>query len=183
VGSTKPVPSDVRTIFATNRDLEADVKAGRFREDLYYRINVVPIRVPPLRERREDIPLLVDAFIEQLCALHHKAPKRFTEKAMEQILTYAWPGNIRELKNTVERVVVTCPRDEVDATDLPTRVREATTGPGVLTVELGRSIADVEKDLIQETLRHLTSNRKEAAAILGISVRSLHYKLKKLNLS
>lgn len=182
VGSTKAVAADVRTIFVTNRDLEREVAEGRFREDLYYRINVVPIRLPPLRERVEDIPLLVDVFFDNLCALHHKPRKELTPEAMDRVLAYSWPGNVRELKNAVERVVVTCADQKVDVDHLPSRIRDAQNETDTIMVELGSSLADVERALIEKTLAHVTANRKEAAAMLGISVRALQYKIKAYNL-
>lgn len=182
VGSTKAVAADVRTIFVTNRDLEREVAEGRFREDLYYRINVVPIRLPPLRERVEDIPLLADVFFDNLCALHHKPRKELTPEAMDRVLAYSWPGNVRELKNAVERVVVTCADQKVDVDHLPSRIRDAQNEADTIMVELGSSLADVERALIEKTLAHVTANRKEAAAMLGISVRALQYKIKAYNL-
>lgn len=182
VGSTKAVAADVRTIFVTNRDLEREVAEGRFREDLYYRINVVPIRLPPLRERVEDIPLLIDVFFDNLCVLHHKARKELTPDAMDRVLAYLWPGNVRELKNTIERIVVTCADQKVDVDHLPSRIRDAQNETDTITVELGSSLAEVERALIEKTLAHVTANRKEAAALLGISVRALQYKIKAYNL-
>ncbi len=182
VGSTKAVTADVRTIFVTNRDLEQEVAKGQFREDLYYRINVVPIRLPPLRERVEDIPLLIDVFFEHLCVLHQKPRKELTPDAMDRVLAYLWPGNVRELKNTIERIVVTCADQKVDVDHLPSRVRDARDAPDILMVKLGSSLAEVERALIEETLAQVTANRKEAAALLGISVRALQYKIKAYNL-
>lgn len=182
VGSTQSIKMDVRTIFATNRNLEEEVAAGRFREDLYYRLNVVPIRLPPLKERHEDIPLLVETFLDQLCALHHKARKRLDADAMQQILSYEWPGNVRELKNTIERLVVTCPDDEVKRAQLPSRVRAAKEEPKSLLLKAGMSLEDAERILIADTLHNVTSNRKEAAELLGISLRALQYKINKYNL-
>ena len=182
VGSTKAVAADVRTIFVTNRDLEREVAEGRFREDLYYRINVVPIRLPPLRERVEDIPLLIDVFFDNLCALHHKPRKALTPDAMDRVLAYFWPGNVRELKNAIERIVVTCADQKVDVDHLPSRIRDAQNATDTITVELGSSLEDAERALIEKTLAHVTANRKEAAALLGISVRALQYKIKAYNL-
>ena len=182
VGSTKAVAADVRTIFVTNRDLEREVAEGRFREDLYYRINVVPIRLPPLRERVEDIPLLVDVFFDNLCALHHKPRLELTPDAMDRVLAYLWPGNVRELKNAIERIVVTCADQKVDVDHLPSRIRDAQNATDTIMVELGSSLEDVERALIEKTLAHVTANRKEAAALLGISVRALQYKIKAYNL-
>ena len=182
VGTAEQVATDVRMIFATNRELEAEVQAGRFREDLYYRINVVLIRVPGLRDRREDIPLLVETFLDQLCSLHHKDRKRLEPDAMQLMLAYAWPGNVRELKNVIERIVVTCPDREVGPKRLPSLVRQATAAPEELMVPAGSSLEDLERILIQNTLAHITSNRKEASAILGISIRTLQYKIKKYDL-
>ena len=180
VGSTQMVSLDARIIFATNRDLEKEVANGRFREDLYYRINVVPIRIPPLRERREDLPYLIETFLDQLCALHHKSRKHLTEDATGQMLDYGWPGNVRELKNAIERIVVTSKDREVSAEALPSRVRAARPVEDVLTVQRGSSIEALETQMILDTLENVTSNRREAAEILGISVRSLQYKLKKM---
>lgn len=182
VGSMEAVKSDVRMIFATNRDLETEVRERRFREDLYYRINVVPIRLPLLRDRKEDIPFLIETFMDQLCSLHHKQRKHLTPDAVQMILDYTWPGNVRELKNVVERIVVTCPDREVGPARLPLQVREAGPEPGEFTVPLRSSIAQMERALIEKTLAQVTSNRKEAAAILGISVRTLQYKLRKYKL-
>lgn len=182
VGSTKALDADVRTIFVTNRDLEREVAEGRFREDLYYRINVVPIRLPPLRDRVEDIPLLIDVFFDNLCVLHHKPRKELTPDAMDRVLAYSWPGNVRELKNAIERIVVTCADQKVDVDHLPSRVRDVQNATDTIMVELGSSLEDVERALIEKTLAHVTANRKKAAALLGISVRALQYKIKAYNL-
>ena len=178
VGEMKPLKANVRTIFATNQDLDTLVRQGRFREDLYYRINVVPIKLPLLKNRREDIPLLVDAFLAQLCPLHGKPRKRLTAGGMKSILNYDWPGNVRELRNVIEQIVVTCEDREVGQKRLPARVRESSPKPQRLAMEIGGSIQDAERALIEHTLKQVTSNRKKAAAILGISVRTLQYKLK-----
>ncbi|MDP6775342.1 MAG: sigma-54 dependent transcriptional regulator [Candidatus Latescibacteria bacterium] len=183
VGSNEARQADVRIIFATNRDLELEVREGRFREDLYYRINVVPIRVPRLSERREDIPLLTEVFFEELCGLHHKPLKHLTSDGLDLILEYPWPGNVRELKNVVERIVVTCGELEVGPDHLPSRIRRSGEVPKDFLVPLGSSIEEVERALIERTLSEVTSMRKEAAAMLGISVRALQYKIKRYGLT
>ena len=183
VGSNEAKKADVRIIFATNRDLDLEVREGRFREDLYYRINVVPIRVPLLSERREDIPLLAETFFDELCALHQKSLKHLTSDALDLVLEYAWPGNVRELKNVVERIVVTCRELEVEPAHLPSRIRHSGDLPKEFLVPLGSSIEEVERALIEGTLSEVTSNRKGAAAMLGISVRTLQYKIKKYGLT
>ncbi|MCZ6632989.1 MAG: sigma-54 dependent transcriptional regulator [bacterium] len=180
VGSTKLVEAEVRTIFATNRDLEKEVAVGRFREDLYYRINVVPIQLPNLRDREEDIPLLVETFLDQFCSLHRKPRKDLTPEATQMVLKYAWPGNVRELKNMIEQLVVTCSDLEIGPDRLPNRLQEAKSEG--FSVRLGTSIEAMERELIAQTLHQITANRKEAAAILGISVRALQYKLKRYDL-
>jgi DNA-binding NtrC family response regulator len=183
VGSNSPEKSNVRLIFATNRNLEEEVNAGSFREDLYYRINVVPIRLPFLRDRKEDIPLLVETFLDQLCLLHRKERKHLVPDAMQLILNYPWPGNVRELKNVVERIVVTCPDTEVGPGRLPTRIRAVELEPEGITVPPQASLAEMEKQLIVQTLRDRAISRKQAAGILGISLRTLQYKIKKYGLS
>lgn len=182
VGSNDSRKADVRIIFATNRNLDLEVREGRFREDLFYRINVVPIRLPQLKDRKEDIPLLVETIMDELCTIHQKARKQFTPEAMRTILDYVWPGNVRELKNTVERIVVTCPETRVGPERLPAAIRATEPVQKDLAIPLKSSIAEVERLLIENTLVHVTSNRKEAARILGISVRALHYKIKKYSL-
>ena len=182
VGSNDSRKADVRIIFATNRNLDLEVREGRFREDLFYRINVVPIRLPQLKDRKEDIPLLVETIMDELCTIHQKDRKQFTPEAMRTILDYAWPGNVRELKNTVERIVVTCPETRVGPERLPAAIRSTEPVQKDLAIPLKSSIAEVERLLIENTLVHVTSNRKEAARILGISVRALHYKIKKYSL-
>lgn len=182
VGSNDMRKADARIIFATNRNLDLEVREGRFREDLFYRINVVPIRLPQLKDRKEDIPLLVETFVDELCKIHQKSRKRFTPDAMRMILNYAWPGNVRELKNAVERIVVTCPETRIGPERLPTDIRATTPVQKDLVIPSNSSIEDMERLLIENTLAHVTSNRKEAARILGISVRALHYKIKKYSL-
>jgi len=182
LGDTQVHIPDVRIIAATNRDLEAAVAAGAFREDLYYRLNVVPVDVPPLRERREDIPVLVETFFEDSCRAYDQPRMRPTPEALEVLGSYAWPGNVRELRNVVQRLVVTAPGRTIQPEHLWEVLGEFTPAetdePGDFRVALGSSLQEVETELIRQTLQRVTSNRRQAAELLGISVRTLQYKMK-----
>ena len=178
VGTSKLHRSDVRFIAATNRDLETDVAQGHFREDLYYRFNVVPIDIPPLRPRLEDIPVLVEIFLEESCRAHGQGLKRVAPESMEHFIKHSWPGNVRELRNLIQRLVVTCPSKTIRPEHLPGILATTDDGCGQFSVKLGTSVKEAEAELIRQTLHRVTSNRRRAASILGISLRSLQYKLK-----
>ena len=178
VGTSKLHRSDVRFIAATNRDLETDVAQGHFREDLYYRFNVVPIDIPPLRQRLEDIPVLVEIFLEESCRAHGQGLKRVAPESMEHFIKHSWPGNVRELRNLIQRLVVTCPSKTIRPEHLPGILATTDDGCGQFSVKLGTSVKEAEAELIRQTLHRVTSNRRRAASILGISLRSLQYKLK-----
>lgn len=178
VGGTELIHVDVRVVAATNKNLEEAVAAGKFREDLFYRLHVVPIKIPPLRERSEDIPLLIDGFIVRFCAKHKRRPKRLTPEAMRLCQRFPWPGNVRQLRNVVEHLVVTTPGALIGPQELPDNLREQAVASPEFSIRPGMTIAEAEKLLIQQTLRHVTSNRAEAARVLGISRRALQYKLK-----
>ena len=175
--------ADVRIIAATNRDLEDAVATGRFREDLYYRLNVIPIDIPPLRQRREDIPVLVEMCLDETCRAQNKPPKKISPEAMEGLIAYNWPGNVRQLRNLLQRLVVTTPATVILPEHLPGPLGELADSPGQFSMTLGSSLQEVEAELIRQTLQRLTGNRREAAAILGISVRSLQYKIKRYNIT
>ncbi len=179
LGGIRPITVDVRFIAATNKDLEAAVKAGAFREDLFYRLAVVPIVLPPLRERTEDIPLLATAFLRELCARYGRAEKSFAAAALQALREYAWPGNVREVRNLVERLVVTIPDRVIRPAHLPSTVLTGERPEQSLTIPLGIPLHAVEEQIIRRTLGMLTSNRERAAKILGISPRALHYKLRR----
>jgi len=159
------------------------VQAERFRQDLYYRLAVVPIHLPSLRERREDIPLLVDAFLKEFAGAGGKAPKRFSREAMEALSHYHWPGNIRELRNVIERLTVTVHASTISAEHLPEELTEGQDGQNgqgstrQIFIRLGTPLRKVEEIVIRRTLEELTDHRQKAASILGISPRALHYKL------
>jgi transcriptional regulator with PAS, ATPase and Fis domain len=172
----------VRIIAATNKKLQDAVAKGRFREDLFYRLQIVPIMMPPLRERAEDIPLLVERFFEQFTAKHKRRRKRLSTEAMQLCQRFAWPGNVRQLRNMVERLVLTCPNATVEIADLPDFIRQHDQTSVTFTVRPGTSLAEVEKLLIRQTLTHVASNREKAAKALGLSRRALQYKLKRYGL-
>ncbi|HRG99231.1 MAG TPA: sigma-54 dependent transcriptional regulator [Polyangiaceae bacterium] len=174
----EPTKADVRVVAATNRDLTAEVQAGRFREDLFYRLNVIAVTAPPLRARREDIPLLVDHFLLMYCAKNGKAKPSITRGAMEALLDYPWPGNVRELENVIERAVVLSRSDTISEDDLPDNLAE-TKAPLARTLEfpIGTPLSEIEHRVIRETLRHAKGDKSVAAQLLGISTRTIYRKL------
>ncbi len=185
LGGARTVKVDIRVIAATNRDLEREVKEGRFREDLYYRLNVVPIVLPPLRERREDIPLLADHFLALFREKNGKPIKAISGKALDLLVRYDWPGNVRELENVIERAVILC-RDEVLVpADLPPQIRMLSEqeGDDPPAIRSGMSLDEMERALIVKTLDETGGNRTRAAEILGINRRTLQNKLRQYGLA
>jgi transcriptional regulator with PAS, ATPase and Fis domain len=184
VGGSELIPVDFRLIAATNRDLEREVAEGRFREDLYYRLKVVTLRIPPLRERPGDIAQLAEAFLTLFCQEHGKAQKRLSSGTLELLTRYPWPGNVRQLRNVIESSVVFSQGEEVTPADLPVEVRESSTvvmtsGSTVPPAAGGpRTMADIERQAILETLDRTSGHRAKAADILGIGLRTLQRKLK-----
>jgi DNA-binding NtrC family response regulator len=170
--------SDVRIVAATNRDLVAEVAAGRFREDLYYRLNVIAITAPPLRARREDIALLVDHFLGLYCAKNGRPRLHPTRGALERLMDYAWPGNVRELENVIERAVVLSRNETMSESDLPDHIAAAAPSAATpLTFEIGTTLDEIELRVIRETLRHSKGDKSLAAQLLGISTRTIYRKL------
>lgn len=178
LGGTKLITVDTRIIAATNRNLEEAVKQGDFREDLYYRLNVVPIRLPPLRERGDDIPLLIDRFLEEFLSQHNREPKDLSREAMRLLRLYAWPGNIRQLRNLIERLVVTVRERTIQPHHLPEEIQASREDARTMIVTLGSSLEEIEKTVIRRTLAEVTNHREKAAKLLGISLRTLQYKIK-----
>jgi DNA-binding NtrC family response regulator len=179
LGSNDSKHVDVRVVAATNRDLGRLVGEGRFREDLYYRLNVVALSLPPLRSRREDIPLLVEHFFTESCAAHRRPACRPDEHLSRFLQTYRWPGNVRQLRNCVESMVVLARSTTLTLDDLPPMVRTPAAEAGnLLKIPNGWSLDDVERVVVRQTLRRLNGKRQEAAQSLGISVRTLQRKLK-----
>jgi two-component system response regulator HydG len=170
--------ADVRIVAATNRDLVAEVAASRFREDLYYRLNVIAITAPPLRARREDIPLLVDHFLGLYCAKNGRPRLQPTRGALERLADYAWPGNVRELENAIERAVVLSRSDALAEGDLPDHIATAPASTTTqLTFEIGTPLEEIELRVIRETLRNTRGDKSLAAQLLGISTRTIYRKL------
>ncbi|MBI2154830.1 MAG: sigma-54-dependent Fis family transcriptional regulator [Candidatus Rokubacteria bacterium] len=179
LGGTKTIHVDVRIVAATNQDLAHLVREKRFREDLYYRLNVITITAPPLRERREDIPVLAHHFLRVYAAKNNRRLDGFSEEALARLEAYAWPGNVRELENAVERAVVLARGSVIEVADLPASVVEgAPSADWVKTIPVGTSLAEVEQRVLEETLRHTKGNKTLAAKLLGIDPKTVFRKLK-----
>ncbi len=187
VGESKDQRIDVRIVAATHRDLTAEVKAGRFREDLFYRIHVLQLHVPPLRERKEDIPILVEHFLAKNNVRLGMSIRGLTAEAHAVLLDYAWPGNVRELENSLERAMVLCEQDSIGASDLPERIRESLDPVQVQLatgeISIKKTVAAIEQILIRRALARTKGNRTRAAQLLEISHRALLYKLKDYGLT
>ncbi len=188
VGGTETLRIDVRLITATNKDLEEAIRTGTFRSDLFYRINVVPIFLPPLRERREDIPLLIDHFLKKLADDHRRPARRFSKKSLDLLMNYDWPGNVRELENVVERVVALTDTETIEEKDLPDEVvnnyranflkREVLSG----NIDFEKAERRFEEDIITAALERCNYVQTQAADMLGITRRMLKYKMDKLGI-
>ncbi|HHO50251.1 MAG TPA: sigma-54-dependent Fis family transcriptional regulator, partial [Deltaproteobacteria bacterium] len=174
VGGTETLQANVRVVAATNRDIEGEVKQGRFREDLYYRLNVIPLPVPPLRERVSDITLLAQHFLVRFSKKNGKSLEGFTPDALDAMSSYAWPGNVRELENAIERAVVLCRSDRIGVTDLPRGPREGATERKHLSFEVGTPLKKIERRMIEETLRYCSGDKSLAASLLGITARTIY---------
>lgn len=183
VGSQKVERATARIIAATNKDLEAEShQGGAFREDLFYRLNIVSIRMPPLRERAEDIAPLVESFNAHFCARHKRRLKKFLPPVISLFQTLRWPGNVRQLRNLVEQLVVTVPHALISMDDLPPSLQHGKSGQQAIAIHPGMTLAQVEAELIRQTLLKVTSNREAAAQTLGISRRALQYKIQRYKL-
>jgi DNA-binding NtrC family response regulator len=182
VGGTREVMVNVRVIAATNKSLQEQVKQGKFREDLFYRLNVVRMNLPSLRERQEDIKPLAQHFLDIFSNKYHKADLRFSSELYERFAHYQWPGNIRELKNCIERAVILAREPIIGLDLLPERLQGESNVPTGVGISVGLSLAEMEREVIRQTLEHTGGHRKRTAEILGISERDLYYKLKKYQL-
>jgi DNA-binding NtrC family response regulator len=179
VGGTAEIAVDVRVIAATHHDLAADVREGRFRDDLYYRLNVINIRLPPLRERREDVPLLAQEFLDRLAHELGREVSGISEEALRVLMDHEWPGNVRELENAVERALVTCKAGVLGAEDIAFLSRPAAPATTGLSLPAGLTLQDLEREYIAATLRRTEGNVKAAAEALGIDRSTLYEKVKR----
>lgn len=187
VGGTKTIAVNVRVLAATNKDLPVEIEAGRFREDLYYRLNVIPIQVPPLRERRQDIAALCAEFMAELAGKFHQEPKRVSLEALEMLKAQPWPGNVRELKNLMERLFILCPENEISPADLAGFLGEAQSAPVGLPQALSQADfkqarAGFEKLYLEEHLARFGGNVSQTAEAVGLERSHLHKKLKSLGI-
>jgi len=180
LGATRTIQVDVRILSATNQDLVEMVKEKRFREDLYYRLNVITVRVPPLRERHEDVRVLAQHYLRVYAAKNGRKLEGFSNEALERLESYAWPGNVRELENLIERMVLLARKDRIDAEDLPEEIAGVKRPPRDAILELvGTPLAEIEQRLLDETLRITGGNKTQAAKLLGIDVRTVARKLER----
>ena len=180
LGGVKPIPVDVRIIAAANKNLLQLVKQGKFREDLYYRLSVIPIEIPPLRQRQKDIEVLSDFFLNDICKENGLQSKSFDHEARKKLTTWSWPGNVRELSNVVERAVLLSKTQIVTAQDL--NIENYTSSNQTSELTAGMTVQEAERLLIMKTLEHTQQNRTQAAHLLGISIRTLRNKLNEYKL-
>jgi DNA-binding NtrC family response regulator len=183
IGSGQTIRVDVRVIATSNRNLKDEVSNGSFRDDLFYRLNVIPIDLPPLRQRLEDIPLLTDHFLNKCCQKIGLPTKTLSEKVSRMLLSYSWPGNVRELENLIERAVVISKNQELKISDFPPDISAGIPALGKTNMDVGMSIGEAEKILILKTLKAHGGNKSKAADVLGISARTLRNKLQEYGLS
>ena len=182
VGGTSTITVDVRVLAATNKNLESLVKEGKFREDLFYRLNVIQIVVPPLRERPDDVPLLISAFVKEFCELNSKPLLKISPRVMNILQNYLWPGNVRELRNVLEGMVVLATTSEITPKQLPERLRDETSADRTLRLRVGATVKDMEKELIRATLQECKGNRAQTARILGVGRKTLYRKMQQYGL-
>ncbi|QDU49271.1 sigma-54-dependent transcriptional regulator [Gimesia panareensis] len=182
VGGEEVLTSDARIISATNKTVEPLIEDGSFREDLFYRLNVIPIHIPALRERRDDIPLLIEHFLTHFCQRHHRPLKKVSTEAMRIFVSARWPGNVRQLRNVIERLVVTLPGDVIETTDLPVELSPSPASESAPVKTLAEVTEEAEKEAITTALAACDYHREKTAKLLGVSVRTLHYKMSRYGL-
>jgi two-component system, NtrC family, response regulator HydG len=182
VGGTQTLKADVRVIAATNRNLENEVAEGRFRKDLFYRLNVIHMVIPPLRDRGEDISLLALHFLDKFCLENDRPPMGFSPEAMRALKSHSWPGNVRELQNVVERAVALCTNSTVEFDDLPDDIRQQSPGDDRIVLPVGSSMEEIERQAIVQTLRKTGGDKELTARLLGIGLATLYRRLKEMEL-
>ena len=182
VGSGVPIQVDVRVIAATNKRLDLEIEQGTFRADLFYRLNVIPFELPPLRERVEDLPILVDYFNQRFSVAYGKTPKRFDDDAMDALVKYSWPGNVRELRNTVERVVIMLTRAQVTAADLPPGGAEEIPASSFRFPSFKEATDAYHREFIQNKLSEAEGNVSRAAELMGVDRSHLYRRMKALGI-
>jgi DNA-binding NtrC family response regulator len=180
VGGNRTIQVNIRIIAASNRDLQEEVENDTFREDLYYRLNVVNIKLPSLRERKEDIPFLIQFFIEKYNQKYQMKVKGISQRAMNVFTHYQWKGNVRELENTIESILVVNSPEVIDLPHLPQEIRNFRESPEIIPIRIGTSLEEVEKEVLLQTLRATKGNKRKAAQLLGINVRTIHRKMEEL---
>jgi Nif-specific regulatory protein len=178
LGSTETVRVNIRLVAATNKDLEKAIAAGELREDLYYRLNVFSIFIPPLRERKPDVLLLADHFLEKFSREHGKHVKRISTPAIDMLMSYHWPGNVRELSNVIERAVVVCDANVIHAHHLPPTLQTAEASDTTIKLSLDEIVSAVEKDALQDALKSTRGSRAKAARLLSTTERIFNYKVR-----
>jgi len=177
VGGSRSVRVDVRIVAATNTNLREAVSEGRFREDLFYRLNVIHVALPPLRDRKDDVALLAHHFLRKYGEKNDKTSLGITRAAIDRLMTWDWPGNVRELENAIERAVVLCRSDAIDVDDLPPPIRQGEADPRVLRVPVGTPLSEIESMVIRETLAATRGDKRLAAQLLGIATRTIYRKI------
>jgi Nif-specific regulatory protein len=182
LGGHETLKADVRLIAATNKDLERAIEQGKFREDLFYRLNVFPIFIPPLRERKPDVLLLADHFLQRFSAEHGRDIRRLATPAIDMLASYHWPGNARELQNVIERAVLVCDGHVIHAHHLSPTLQTAEASGTVMSIALDDAVAAYEKDLLQDALKSARGNRAKAARLLRTTERIVNYKVRKLGI-
>ncbi len=176
-GGKEEVKVDIRVLAATNKDIQLALAAGELRLDLYYRFSVIEIHLPPLRDRKEDIPLLIDSFLESMCMAHHKPSMKLSDEALEAVVQFDWPGNVRELRNVVERAVIMSQSRVIPLDSLPEKISRVAARSNTVSVTLGTPLREIERIVIEQTLAFAGNNKAKAARMLGLSRKGLHNKL------
>lgn len=182
IGGEQVLQSDVRIVSATNRHVKTMIEEGSFREDLYYRLNVVPIELPPLRQRSADISLLIEHFLKTFCDRHRRGLKKITSEAMELLIQFPWPGNVRQLRNMIERLVVTVDKEQIGPDDLPPELIAPVAALSAKSATLAAAVEQAERAAIQSALSACDCHREQTAKMLGVSLRTLHYKMSRYDL-